>query len=234
MMCLIPVYTETLPFFSHSPAARQMIRQFLEQRKTTSSFRTQFYVKKAPTKQSNKWRFFAPMIDPKLDKLPAEAAGDLESIAEKDLTDEQRAALRRPRRGLSVKDTVAAGPSISVGARGFDVSGVEAGAGAGAGMTELTPGERGESPAPNIVPGARGSGNAPRGQSTSQEQPTISLDTDTLGPTDEEIKARAYQCWHERGCPHGSPEEDWRLAEEQLRLERARTQSTKTARGASA
>lgn len=174
------------------------------------------------------------MIDPKLDKLPADAAGDLENIPEKQLTEEQRALRNRSRRGLSVKDTVAAGPSISVGARGFDVSGVEAGAGAGAGMTELTPGERGESPAPNIVPGARGSGNAPRGQGTSQEQPTVSLDADTLGPTAEEIEARAYRCWHERGCPHGTPEEDWRRAEEELRLERARGQATKTARAASA
>jgi hypothetical protein len=174
------------------------------------------------------------MIDPKLDKLPVDAAGDLERIPEKDLTDEQRAALRRSRRGLSIMDTVAAGPSMSVGARGFDVSGVEAGAGAGAGMTELTPGERGESPAPNIVPGARGTGNAPRGEGTSQEQPTINLDADTLGPTNDEIQARAYQCWHARGCPDGSPEEDWCRAEEELRLERTRAQTTRTARAASA
>ena len=31
------------------------------------------------------------------------------------------------------------------------------------------------------------------------------------------IAALAYQLWQERGCPIGSPEEDWRKAEEQLR-----------------
>ncbi|MGH9584386.1 MAG: DUF2934 domain-containing protein [Bryobacteraceae bacterium] len=37
------------------------------------------------------------------------------------------------------------------------------------------------------------------------------------GPTYPEIAARAYHCWHERGCPEGSPEVDWSRAEEELR-----------------
>jgi hypothetical protein len=39
-------------------------------------------------------------------------------------------------------------------------------------------------------------------------------------PTPEEIAARAYRCWHERGCPHGSPDIDWTRAEQELRTER--------------
>ena len=33
----------------------------------------------------------------------------------------------------------------------------------------------------------------------------------------EEIALRAYHLWQERGCPIGSPEEDWFRAEEELR-----------------
>lgn len=165
------------------------------------------------------------MIDPKLDQLPVEALGDFENIPEDQLTEEQR-SIRARRRGLSINDTVAAGPNMSVGARGLDYSGVEGGAGAGAGMTQVTLGDRNESPAPNIVPGARGTGSAPRGEWTVRDEPLSNPD---LGPTNEEIAARAYQCWHERGCPHGSPEQDWRRAEEQLRRERAQTRRTMTA-----
>jgi hypothetical protein len=35
-------------------------------------------------------------------------------------------------------------------------------------------------------------------------------------PTPEQISILAYQLWRERGCPHGSPEEDWKHAEEIL------------------
>jgi Protein of unknown function (DUF2934) len=31
----------------------------------------------------------------------------------------------------------------------------------------------------------------------------------------------AYEFWRARGCPEGSPEEDWFLAEEQLRHQRS-------------
>ena len=39
-------------------------------------------------------------------------------------------------------------------------------------------------------------------------------------PGQEEISARAYQRWHQRGCPDGSPEVDWREAEEELKTAR--------------
>jgi len=33
----------------------------------------------------------------------------------------------------------------------------------------------------------------------------------------QEIASRAYKLWHDRGCPEGSPEEDWFRAAEELR-----------------
>ena len=36
-------------------------------------------------------------------------------------------------------------------------------------------------------------------------------------PTTEEVAALAYQFWIERGSPHGSHEEDWHRAEQELR-----------------
>jgi Protein of unknown function (DUF2934) len=33
----------------------------------------------------------------------------------------------------------------------------------------------------------------------------------------EQIAALAHALWQERGCPEGSPEEDWFRAEEELR-----------------
>jgi hypothetical protein len=41
-------------------------------------------------------------------------------------------------------------------------------------------------------------------------------------PAHEEIAVRAYQCWHERGCPDGSPEVDWHRAEGELRSSKNR------------
>jgi hypothetical protein len=35
----------------------------------------------------------------------------------------------------------------------------------------------------------------------------------------EEIAIRAYRHWLDRGCPSGSPEEDWFAAEEELHKE---------------
>jgi hypothetical protein len=31
-----------------------------------------------------------------------------------------------------------------------------------------------------------------------------------------EVREQAYSCWQERGCPVGSPEEDWLRAEREL------------------
>jgi hypothetical protein len=42
-----------------------------------------------------------------------------------------------------------------------------------------------------------------------------------LGPTYAEISARAFAFWNARGCPHGSAEEDWFRAEEELQSSRA-------------
>ena len=37
----------------------------------------------------------------------------------------------------------------------------------------------------------------------------------------DQISLRAYQLWQERGCPIGSPEEDWLRAEEEIRPQAA-------------
>jgi hypothetical protein len=44
--------------------------------------------------------------------------------------------------------------------------------------------------------------------------------TDSPVPSHEEIARRAYQLWEERGEPHGSHEEDWYHAEDELRRQR--------------
>ena len=107
------------------------------------------------------------MIDPKLNDLPLEGEGEFEDVPEDSLTEDQKAELRKkkPRRGLSINETVARDANMSVGARGVDSSGVETGAGAGAGMTQSTPAAPDESPAPKVVPGPRGTGMTPRGGS---------------------------------------------------------------------
>lgn len=47
--------------------------------------------------------------------------------------------------------------------------------------------------------------------------PSSGASTSNGEPTREEVAALAYQLWIERGSPHGSHEEDWQKAEEQLR-----------------
>ncbi len=37
------------------------------------------------------------------------------------------------------------------------------------------------------------------------------------GPDIEDIKRRAHELWMQRGCPHGSADEDWHRAERELR-----------------
>jgi hypothetical protein len=39
----------------------------------------------------------------------------------------------------------------------------------------------------------------------------------TAAPDERDIADRAYQRWVDRGCPQGSPEEDWFEAERELR-----------------
>jgi hypothetical protein len=103
------------------------------------------------------------MIDPKLNELPV--AAPVKEIDESKLTPKQRAELARRRRGLSINETVASGPNRSVGSRGVDTSGAEAGSGAGAGPVHTGAGTEGESPAPEMTPGATGTGTTPRGGS---------------------------------------------------------------------
>ncbi len=40
-------------------------------------------------------------------------------------------------------------------------------------------------------------------------------------PTEDYIAALAHELWIERGCPIGSPNEDWLRAEDQLRNRKA-------------
>ncbi len=171
------------------------------------------------------------MIDPKLNELSPEPAGSRAATREGSLSEAQQAErLRRSRAGLSISDTVAGESNLSVGGKGVDTSGVEAGAGAGAGSTYTTPQAAG-SPAPSIVPGGSGSGTTPRSDSGLSQNPGTTRDTLTGStgapssshrPQHHEVAARAYQCWHERGCPEGSPEVDWDRAEKELRHEHTR------------
>lgn len=166
------------------------------------------------------------MIDPKLNELAPEPTG----------TRSGKKAETGNRSGLSIKDTVAGPANLSTGARGVDTSGVSAGAGVGAGMTYTTPSTAGESPAPNVVPGERGSGTTVRGGSnaaapgdampSTNTEAHLNVSTASDGDSSyssEDVAAHAYRCWHERGCPDGSPEVDWHRAEEELRNRRFRT-----------
>jgi hypothetical protein len=71
-----------------------------------------------------------------------------------------------------------------------------------------------------------------RGESKqSKDEPTTpaattpqTVSTHRLNP--EEIAARSYELWQERGYPIGSPEIDWFRAEEELRNRYSRTQKS--------
>lgn len=52
------------------------------------------------------------------------------------------------------------------------------------------------------------------------EQSYVNEHTELPAPSHEEIARRAYQLWEERGKPHGSPDEDWHLAEHELQAGR--------------
>ena len=167
------------------------------------------------------------MIDPKFDKLPEKTGTGVNDRSATGVEEDktlQRAAV--PRQGLSINDTVASEANLSTGGRGVDVSGVRAGSGAGAGSSFVTPGNTSGSPAPNVAPGPTGSGTTPLSDGAiEQTRPEANADTDSTvartGPVSsrlshEEVAAHAYRCWHERGCPEGSPEVDWQRAEAEL------------------
>jgi hypothetical protein len=180
------------------------------------------------------------MIDPKLNEIPVSGAQGGSGARVAEVSEEgQEERVRRSRAGLSIGDTIAGDVNLSVGSRGVDTSGVGSGAGAGAGMTHSSPGRGDGSPAPNIVPGARGSGTTVRSDSNAGQVPTLNLDSQTSdgGTTavsdlhsdaldSDAVAARAFECWHERGCPDGSPEVDWDRAQEELRTARTRKSST--------
>lgn len=175
------------------------------------------------------------MIDPKLNELPVSKSPTKAGVPEKESTERSRT----PREGLSINDTVAGDTLLSSGVPGVDTSGVRAGAGSAAGSSSLTP-NTGASPAPSVVSGARQSGTTVAGSNPSGTGPIGQAHTGVPGSgrTDaesssagdelshDEVSARAYDCWVQRGCPHGDPEEDWRLAQEQLRAERMRGKRT--------
>ncbi len=168
------------------------------------------------------------MIDPKFNELPDKTKTGPEDLSETELEGtDTPARTRAPRPGLSVNDTVAANANLSVGGRGVNTSGVSSGAGAGAGGSYVTPGSTGETPAPNVVPGPTGSGTTPLSDASPGQKPTQqtspSESSSGTGNSDlsyDEISSHAYRCWHERGCPVGSPEEDWHRAEQELRQRR--------------
>ncbi|MCU1292910.1 MAG: hypothetical protein JWP08_1760 [Bryobacterales bacterium] len=160
------------------------------------------------------------MIDPKLNELPAGKNADAPPMSEA----EKAERAKGNRAGLSINDTIAGDTLLSTGSRGLDTSGVSAGAGAGAGLSTVTPGRTGESPAPAVVTGPRSSGTTPRGaanttdlaDSTTTEVPGASSGA-SLQPNTTEIAERAYQIWYSKGCPEGTSDEDWRQAERELR-----------------
>jgi hypothetical protein len=157
------------------------------------------------------------MIDPKFNELPVR-----ESPAGVALEQEEPVQSRTPREGLSIRDTIAGDANLSDGSPGVDTSGVRAGAGAAAGSSWLTPSTT-ESPAPELVSGARQSGTTVASLSTNDDSSGYPGSDAALDDfTHEETSARAYDCWYQRGCPHGSAHVDWDLAQEQLRAERRR------------
>lgn len=164
------------------------------------------------------------MIDPKLDKIEVDENDEIANAAER--VGATGTADRSKRRGLSINDTVASNASLSVGGRGVDTSGVRAGAGAGAGMTMTTAGEAGESPAPQFIAGDRGYGTTVLGANDSDVVgSTVPEGYDTegdLAEAREQLEARAYQCWCDRGNPIGSPEVDWRRAVDEYRASKRR------------
>lgn len=164
------------------------------------------------------------MIDPKFNELP----DDGPKVATGVTPEGARApGATQPRKGLSINETIAGDSLLSDGSRGVDTSGVRTGSGAGAGGTSLTTAGS-TSPAPSIEASSRGTstGQGSIGHSdtglpgtgfTEIEAPK----EDAYSPSHEEISARAYQNWTERGCPVGSAEADWELAYQQLRAERS-------------
>jgi hypothetical protein len=53
-------------------------------------------------------------------------------------------------------------------------------------------------------------------KSTMRKDVEIVSDIKISKPTDDEIATLAYRIWMDRGCPVGSPDDDWFQAEAEL------------------
>ena len=51
-------------------------------------------------------------------------------------------------------------------------------------------------------------------------------DTETAAMIRQRVCERAYELWMERGCPEGSAEEDWYMAEREIEGPKAATETT--------
>ena len=109
------------------------------------------------------------MVDPKFNELPVPVEEGKKIVN----------GAKAPQ-GLSINDTIAAGPSKSIGAGGVDTSNATAGFDG-----------HDDSAVPELGP--------------------ISFEFSRA-----EIAQRAFELWHERGCPVGSPDVDWKEAEQDL------------------
>jgi hypothetical protein len=57
----------------------------------------------------------------------------------------------------------------------------------------------------------------PMNQDTPRESLTASLENNAIERENDAIEKLAHALWEERGCPIGSPDEDWFRAESDLR-----------------
>ncbi len=62
-----------------------------------------------------------------------------------------------------------------------------------------------------------GSADSGPGSESQHSAGEVESETDVSRAEHEEIARLAYECWQRRGCPIGTPEEDWFLAEEQFK-----------------
>jgi hypothetical protein len=73
-----------------------------------------------------------------------------------------------------------------------------------------------------ITSGAAGAGAAaamsaePVEEAGMTDNPMTETDVSVSAPSHEHIARVAFSCWQARGCPDGSPEEDWFRAEAEL------------------
>lgn len=59
--------------------------------------------------------------------------------------------------------------------------------------------------------------NADAAQVTIKPQEAVVKTVPLKPPSDERVAGLAYHFWTQRGCPIGSPEEDWYRAEDELK-----------------